>query len=184
MFGPGCQDRVPSSAVIRAVVTSDGVRGAAASVASLPAPVRSTTPKCGSIEFSPDGQGDRWSDFLPVVQARPRRNDQYQNQRRAFLERVRASPSLAVNSMRPKLVHAYLHADISQAIKPQAIARLNKLRRLVTDSAVRNGGSIKCRVPVTSMKAQRPKIPTAEPDGPALPANPRWRSRRSTTAVM
>jgi hypothetical protein len=128
---------VRTGTVVRAVVTSDGVRGAAASVASLLAPARSTIPKCGQIEFSPDGPEDRRSDFLPVVQAHLCRNDQCQNQRRAFLERARASPSLAVNSMRPKLVHAYLHADISQAIKPLAIARLNKLPVLVTDSTVR-----------------------------------------------
>jgi hypothetical protein len=49
--------------------------------------------------------------------------------------------------MRPKLVHAYLHADISQAIKPLAIARLNRLRTLVTVSAVRTeeASNAECR---------------------------------------
>lgn len=118
--------------VIRARVTwSTDALGAAASAAPLLAAARSTTPKHGLTVCSPNGPGDRWSDFPLLVQAHLHRNDQLQHRRQVSLERARASPEFGVNSMRSKLVHAYLHAAISPAIKPLAITR--ELEQLVID---------------------------------------------------
>jgi hypothetical protein len=125
----GQRDRAAWSEQLQTPVIGAGVSwstdalDAAASAAPLLAAARSTTPKHGLTVCSPNGPGDRWSDFPPLVQAHLHRNDQLQHRRQVSLERARASPEFGVNSMRSKLVHAYLHAAISQAIKPLAITR-------------------------------------------------------------